>query len=130
MQHAIKTITVGKNSGKPLNPSDIEFNFYSYGRHIDEDGKRERYPSFELITHKYDECKGHHVESQPIFDYKEIDIAQTYLLAKELIQVTTAIIENCEEDEYIELLHHSLDSWIQDGYEVLSKYDDIEIMEG
>ena len=38
-KHALKDIYIGKNSRQLLDPSDVEFSFYSYGRHIDEDGE-------------------------------------------------------------------------------------------
>lgn len=49
-KHTLKDIYVGKNSGQLLDPSDIEFSFYSYGRHLDEDGEIAKYPSFNLVT--------------------------------------------------------------------------------
>lgn len=51
-KHALKDIYVGKNSGQLLDPSDIEFSFYSYGRHIDEDGEIAKNPSYGLVIHK------------------------------------------------------------------------------
>lgn len=121
-QHAIKNITIGKNSGKPLDPSDIEFSIYSYGRHVNEDGEVDQYSSFELVTHQYDKCEGYHILTQPISNPDDINVAKTFLLTKELIEVVTSIIENYDEDEYIELLHHAIDGWIQDGYEILTQH--------
>ena len=123
LNHALKSIHVGKNSGRPLDPSDIEFSFYSYGVHIDEDGNIDKYPSFEIITHKYDECSGHHVSSQQISHYKDANIAQIYLVCAELSQIVEALTLNCDEDDYIELLFESLSEWIEDGYKILSQYD-------
>ena len=33
-KHALKDIYIGKHSRQLLDPSDVEFSFYSYGRHI------------------------------------------------------------------------------------------------
>lgn len=123
LNHALKSIHVGKNSGRPLDPSDIEFSFYSYGLHINEDGEIDKYPSFEIVTHQYDECAGHKVSVQPISHYKDANIAQIYLVCAELSQIVETLTLNCDEDEYIELLFESLSEWIEDGYKILSQYD-------
>lgn len=124
-QHALKDICVGKNSGRPLDPSDIEFRFYSFGRHTNEDGEIDEYPSFELITHTYDECSKHNISVQNISKSEDVDIAKVHLLSKELCDIVTTICQNSNitEDEYIELLFDSLDEWINEGYTILSQYD-------
>ena len=122
-EHALKDIFVGKNSNRPLDPSDIEFSFYSYGRHVNEDGEIDEYPSFELITHKYDECSGHSITIQNLSNSIDVDIAKIHLLSKELIELVIALKLNTDEYQYIEFLFDALDNWINDGYDILSQYD-------
>lgn len=128
--HALKDICVGKNSGQLLDPSDIEFSFYSYGRHIDEDGEIAKYPSFNLVTHTYDECSNHSVIAQNISQSEDIDIAKVHLLCKELCDIVISICQNSNiaEDEYVELLFNQINDWIDEGYNILSRYD-IEVEE-
>ena len=90
-KHALKDIYVGKNSGQLLDPSDIEFSFYSYGRHIDENGEIAKNPSYELVTHTYDECFNHNVTVQDILEPEDIDIAKVNLLCSELCIVVGSI---------------------------------------
>lgn len=124
-QHALKDIYVGKNSGQPLDPSDIEFSFYSYGRHIDEDGEIAKYPSFNLVTHTYDECSNHNVTVQNISQSEDIDIAKAHLLCTELCNIIISIRQNSyiNEDEYLEFLFKQINDWIDEGYTILSQYD-------
>ena len=100
-KHALKDIYVGKNSGQLLDPSDIEFSFYSYGRHIDENGEIAKHPSYELVTHTYDECYNHSVTVQNISKPEDIDIAKVNLLCSELCIVVGSIRQNSyiNEDE-------------------------------
>ena len=127
-EHALKQICVGKNTNRLLDPSDIEFSFYSYGRHVNEDGKIDEYPSFEIVTHTYDECSQHNLSIQNLSSYEDINIAKSYLLCKELCEIVTAFSQNSfmNEDEYIELLFNSMNEWINDGYTILSQYDMVD----
>lgn len=129
-KHALKDIYVGKNSCQPLDPSDIEFSFYSYGRHIDEDGEIAKYPSFNLVTHTYDKCSNHSVIAQNISQSEDIDIAKVHLLCKELCDIVISICQNSNitEDEYVELLFNQINDWIDEGYNILSRHD-IEVEE-
>lgn len=124
-KHALKDIYVGKNSGQLLDPSDIEFSFYSYGRHLDEDGEIAKYPSFNLVTHTYDECFNHNVTVQNISQSEDIDIAKAHLLCTELCDIVISICQNSNitEDEYVELLFNQMNDWINEGYTILSLYD-------
>lgn len=128
--HALKDICVGKNSRQLLDPSDIEFSFYSYGRHIDENGEIAKYPSYELVTHAYDECYNHSVTVQNISKPEDIDIAKVHLLCSELCIVVGSICQNSNiiEDEYIEFLLNQMNDWINEGYTILSLYD-VEVEE-
>ena len=123
-KHALKDIYIGKNSGQPLDPSDIEFSFYSYWRHIDEDGEIAKYPSFNLVTHTYDECSNHNVTVQNISQSEDIDIAKAHLLCQELCNIIISIRQNSNitEDEYVFLFKQIYD-WINEGYTILSQYD-------
>lgn len=129
-KHALKDIYIGKNSGQLLDPSDIEFSFYSYGRHIDEDGEIAKYPSFNLVTHTYDECFNHNVTVQNISQSEDIDIAKAHLLCTELCNIVISICQNSSinEDEYIEFLFKQINDWIDEGYTILAQYD-IEVVE-
>ena len=129
-KHALKDIYVGKNSGQLLDPSDIEFSFYSYGRHIDENGEIAKYPSFNLVTHTYDKCFNHNVTVQNISQSEDIDIAKAHLLCTELCYIVIRICQNSyiNEDEYIEFLFKQINDWIDEGYTILSQYD-IEVEE-
>lgn len=129
-KHALKDIYIGKNSGQLLDPSDIEFSFYSYGRHIDEDGEIAKYPSFNLVTHTYDECFNHNVTVQNISQSEDIDIAKAHLLCTELCDIVISICQNSNinEDEYIEFLFKQINDWIDEGYTILAQYD-IEVVE-
>ena len=129
-KHALKDIYIGKNSGQLLDPSDIEFSFYSYGRHLDEDGEIAKYPSYELVTHTYDECSNHNVTVQDISEPEDIDIAEAHLLCTELCDIVISICQNSyiNEDEYLEFLFKQINDWIDEGYTVLSQYD-IEVEE-
>lgn len=124
-KHALKDIYVGKNSCQPLDPSDIEFSFYSYGRHIDEDGEIAKYPSFNLVTHTYDECFNHNVTVQDISEPEDIDIAKAHLLCTELCDIIISIRQNSNitEDEYVEFLFKQINDWINERYTILSQYD-------
>lgn len=123
-KHALKDVYVGKNSGQLLDPSDVEFSFYSYGRHIDENGEIAKNPSYELVTHTYDECFNHNVTVQDISEPEDINIAKVYLLCTELCGVVTSICQNSNiiEDEYIELLFNQMNDLINEGYAILSQY--------
>ena len=129
-KHALKDIYIGKNSGQLLDPSDIEFSFYSYGWHIDEDGEIAKNPSYELVTHTYDECFRHSVTVQDISEPEDIDIAEAHLLCTELCDIVISICQNSyiNEDEYIEFLFKQINDWIDEGYTILSQYD-IEVVE-
>lgn len=129
-KHALKDIYVGKNSGQLLDPSDIEFSFYSYGRHIDENGEIAKHPSYELVTHTYDECYNHSVTVQNISKPEDIDIAKVNLLCSELCIVVGSIRQNSyiNEDEYIEFLFKQINDWINEGYTILAQYD-VEVEE-
>lgn len=129
-KHALKDIYIGKNSGQLLDPSDIEFSFYSYGRHTDENGEIAKYPSFNLVTHTYDECFNHNVTVQNISQSEDIDIAKAHLLCTELCNIVISICQNSyiNEDEYIEFLFKQINDWIDEGYTILSQYD-IEVEE-
>ena len=129
-KHALKDIYIGKNSGQPLDPSDIEFSFYSYGRHTDEDGEIAKHPSYELVTHTYDECLNHNVTVQNISQSEDIDIAKAHLLCTELCDIVISICQNSyiNEDEYIEFLFKQINDWIDEGYTILAQYD-IEVVE-
>lgn len=129
-KHALKDIYVGKNSGQLLDPSDIEFSFYSYGRHIDENGEIAKHPSYELVTHTYDECCNHSVTVQNISKPEDIDIAKVNLLCSELCIVVGSIRQNSyiNEDEYIEFLFKQINDWINEGYTILAQYD-VEVEE-
>lgn len=124
-EHALKGISIGKKTNRPLDPSDIEFSFYSYGYHLNEDGEFNEYPSFELVTHTYDECSQHNLSVQNLSHHEDINIAKSYLLCKELCEIVTTLSQNSfmNEDEYIELLFNSMNEWINDGYTILSQYD-------
>lgn len=128
--HALKDIYSSKNSGQLLDPLDIEFSFYSYGRHIGEDGEIAKYPSFNLVTHTYDECSNHSVTVQNISQSEDIDIAKAHLLCKELCDIVISICQNSNiaEDEYVELLFNQINDWIDEGYNILSRYD-VEVEE-
>lgn len=123
--HALKDIYIGKNTKQLLDPSDIEFSFYSYGRHIDENGEIAKNPSFNLVTHTYDECFNHNVIVQNISQSEDIDIAKVHLLCKELCDIVISICQNSNiaEDEYVELLFNQINDWIDEGYSILSQYD-------
>lgn len=129
-KHALKDIYIGKNSRQPLDPSDIEFSFYSYGRHIDENGEIAKNPSYELVTHTYDECLNHNVTVQNISQSEDIDIAKAHLLCTELCDIVISICQNSNinEDEYIEFLFKQINDWIDEGYTILAQYD-IEVGE-
>lgn len=129
-KHALKDIYIGKNSGQPLDPSDIEFSFYSYGRHTDENGEIAKNPSFNLVTHTYDECFNHNVTVQNISEPEYIDIAKAHLLCTELCNIIISIRQNSNiaEDEYVELLFNQINDWIDEGYNILAQYD-IEVEE-
>lgn len=129
-KHALKDIYIGKNSRQLLDPSDVEFSFYSYGRHIDEDGEIAKNPSYELVTHRYDECFRHSVTVQDISEPEDIDIAEAHLLCTELCDIVISICQNSyiNEDEYIEFLFKQINDWIDEGYTILSQYD-IEVEE-
>lgn len=129
-KHALKDIYIGKNSRQLLDPSDIEFSFYSYGRHTDENGEIAKHPSYELVTHRYDECFRHSVTVQDISEPEDIDIAEAYLLCMELCDIVISICQNSyiNEDEYVELLFNQINDWIDEGYTILSQYD-IEVEE-
>lgn len=129
-KHVLKDIYVGKNSGQLLDPSDIEFSFYSYGRHTDENGEIAKYPSFNLVTHTYDECFNHNVTVQNISQSEDIDIAKAHLLCTELCDIVISICQNSNinEDEYIEFLFKQINDWINEGYTILAQYD-VEVEE-
>ena len=129
-KHALKDIYIGKNSRQLLDPSDIEFSFYSYGRHLDENGEIAKYPSYELVTHTYDECFNHNVTVQNISQSEDIDIAKAHLLCTELCDIVISICQNSNinEDEYIEFLFKQINDWIDEGYTILAQYD-IEVVE-
>ena len=129
-KHALKDIYIGKNIKQLLGPSDIEFSFYSYGRHIDEDGEIAKYPSYELVTHTYDECFNHNVTVQDISEPEDIDIAKAHLLCTELCNIIISIRQNSyiNEDEYVELLFNQINDWIDEGYTIISQYD-VEVEE-
>ena len=124
-QHALKDIYIGKNSGQPLDPSDIEFSFYSYGRHTDENGEIAKNPSFNLVTHTYDECFNHNVTVQDVLEPEDIDIAKAHLLCTELCNIIISIRQNSyiAEDEYLEFLFKQINDWIDEGYALLAQYD-------
>lgn len=124
-KHALKDIYIGKNSGQLLDPSDIEFSFYSYGRHLDEDGEIAKYPSFNLVTHTYDKCFNHNVTVQNISQSEDIDIAKAHLLCTELSNIIIRIRQNSNsaENEYLEFLFKQITDWIDEGYNILSRYD-------
>ena len=125
INHALIDIYVGKNSGQLLDPWDIEFSFYSYGRHLDEDGEIAKHPSYELVTHRYDECFRHSVTVQDISEPEDIDIAEAHLLCTELCNIIISIRQNSNinEDEYLEFLFKQINDWIDEGYTILSQYD-------
>lgn len=129
-KHALKDIYIGKHSRQPLDPSDVEFSFYSYGRHIDEDGEIAKNPSYELVTHRYDECFNHNVTVHDISKPEDIDIAKAHLLCTELCNIIISICQNSyiAEDEYIEFLFKQINDWIDEGYTILAQYD-IEVVE-
>ena len=129
-KHALKDIYIGKNSRQLLDPSDIEFSFYSYGRHIDENGEIAKNPSYELVTHTYAECLNHNVTVQNISQSEDIDIAKAHLLSTELCDIVISICQNSNinEDEYIEFLFKQINDWIDEGYTILAQYD-IEVGE-
>lgn len=129
-KHALKDIYIGKNSRQLLDPSDIEFSFYSYGRHLDENGEIAKYPSFNLVTHTYDECFNHNVTVQNISQSEDIDKAKAHLLCTELCDIVISICQNSNinEDEYIEFLFKQINDWIDEGYTILAQYD-IEVGE-
>lgn len=124
-KHALKDIYIGKNSRRLLDPSDVEFSFYSYGRHIDENGEIAKNPSYELVTHTYDECFNHNVTVQDISQSEDIDIAKVHFLCKELCDIVISICQNSNitEGEYVELLFNQINDWIDEGYDILSQYD-------
>ena len=124
-KHALKDIYVGKNSRQLLDPSDIEFSFYSYGRHIDENGEIAKNPSYELVTHTYGECFNHNVTVQDVLEPEDIDIAEAHLLCTELCNIIIIIRQNSNitEDEYLEFLFKQINDWIDEGYNILSQYD-------
>lgn len=105
-KRALKDIYIGKNSEQLLDPSDIEFSFYSYGRHINKNGEIAKNPSYELVTYTYDECFNHNVTVQDISEPEDIDIAEAHLLCTELCNIIISIRQNSNiaEDEYVELL--------------------------
>lgn len=123
-KHALKDIYIGKNSGQLLDPSDIEFSFYSYGRHLDENGEFAKPPSYELVTYTYDKCYYHSINVQDISEPEDINIAKVYLLCTELCGVVTSICQNSNiiEDEYIEFLFNQMNNLINKGYAILSQY--------
>ena len=129
-KHALTDIYIGKNSRQLLDPSDIEFSFYSYGRHLDENGEIAKYPSFNLVTHTYDECFNHNVTVQNISQSEDIDIAKAHLLCTELCDIVISICQNSSinEDEYIEFLFNQMNDWIDEGYTILAQYD-LEVVE-
>lgn len=124
-KHALKDIYVGKNSRQLLDPSDVEFSFYSYGRHIDENGEIAKNPSYELVTHTYDECFNHNVTVQDISEPEDINIAKAHLLCTELCNIIVSICQNSNinEDEYLGFLFKQMNDWIDEGYTILSLYD-------
>ena len=125
-QHALKDIYVGKNSRRLLDPSDVEFSFYSYGRHIDENGEVAKKPSYELVTYTYAECFNHNVTVQDISEPEDIDIAKAQLLCQELCDIIISIRQNSNinEDEYLDFLFKQINDWIDEGYSILAQYDE------
>lgn len=87
--------------------------------------KLQKKPSYELVTHTYDECFNHNVTVQDISEPEDIDIAEAHLLCTELCNIIISIRQNSNinEDEYLEFLFKQINDWIDEGYSILSQYD-------
>ena len=109
-EFAIKNIEVGKHSGRPIDPSDIEFQYY-----INDDKETL------IITHRYEECSGHTLLSEEITNKDELDIASIYLLSTELSKISESLIK-VGEYQYTEFINEQLHDLIHDGYQILSCY--------
>lgn len=124
-KHALKDIYIGKNSRQLLDPSDIEFSYYSYGRHMNENGEIAKNPSYDLVTYTYNECYNRSVTVQNISKPEDINIAKVNLLCTELCNIVMSLYQNSNiiEDEYIEFLFNQMNNLINEGYTVLPQYD-------
>lgn len=117
---SLKSIKVGKHSGRPLDPTDIEFQFYIDGDIIDSDGEITDKTGISLVTHTYDECEKHTVKIQQVTDPKHIEYANIHLLISELLAVLRDVIYKTHEQEYQESLINILNDFIHEGHHILS----------
>ena len=58
-----------------------------------------------------------------LLDPKQIRYARFFIACNDLLKVLEIINENCEEDEYLEILYDNIQKWIAESREVLFQYD-------
>lgn len=120
--HAIKSIRVGEKTNVPLEPTDINFSFYSYGYGTDEDGEIDYNKSYRLITHEWGYCDSYDIDVKELTDEKDIELAKVHILCARLCNIIKKL-QDTEEYQYQEMLLDTLDNWVEDGELLLQMYD-------
>lgn len=54
---------------------------------------------------------------------KQIRYARFFIACNDLLKVVNVLNENCDEEEYLEILYDNIQTWIAESREVLSQYD-------
>lgn len=54
---------------------------------------------------------------------KQIRYARFFIACNDLLKVVNVLNENCDEEEYLEILYDNIQKWINESQEVLSQYD-------
>lgn len=76
-----------------------------------------RKPNCGLLDITYD------LDNLELSDPVDIRMAKFCIVLGDLLKIVKVLNENCNEDEYLEILYENIQSWITESREVLSQYD-------
>ena len=63
------------------------------------------------------------LDNLELSDPADIRMANFCIVLGDLLKIVKVLNENCNEDEYLEILYENIQSWITESREVLSQYD-------
>lgn len=63
------------------------------------------------------------LDNLELSDPVDIRMAKFCIVLGDLLKIVKVLNENCDEDEYLEILYENIQSWITESQEVLSQYD-------
>ena len=63
------------------------------------------------------------LDNLELSDPIDIRMANFCIVLGDLLKIVKVLNENCDEDEYLEILYDNIQTWIAESWEVLFQYD-------